>query len=173
MIVSGVGSYGIELAENHIKAGKAITSASTAKVAQISEFLGGGTVDQSVPPIAPSVVHYYLLKCVSPVIDHTKDDPAKVIRNGSVDFLLSTIAQASQLLPLMRPETSIIVSISGIPSGKQTNNVMVKEHGQRRREAGQRWLAWCSTGFLSTIAGAPREPEPTTGTCSPTQTAMI
>lgn len=40
------------------------------------------------------------------------------------------MTQAAQFLPLMKPETSSIVSISGIPSGKQANSVMVKEGGE-------------------------------------------
>lgn len=56
------------------------------------------------------------------LIDYTKEDPAKVIPRGSVDFLFDTMGQAMQYLSLMVPKTSSVISISSLPSGTQLQN---------------------------------------------------
>lgn len=53
------------------------------------------------------------------VIDYTKDDPMQVIPRGSVDFILDTMGRAMAYLSLMTPNTSLIISISTLPSGSQ------------------------------------------------------
>lgn len=45
--MSGVGSFGVQLAKHAFGAKKVITSVSTSKVPLVDEKLGQGTVDQS------------------------------------------------------------------------------------------------------------------------------
>jgi hypothetical protein len=49
-IVSGTGLFACQLAKNVFKAGKVITTVSTAKVPKIDELLGTGVVDESMNP---------------------------------------------------------------------------------------------------------------------------
>ncbi|XWW92329.1 hypothetical protein V2A60_000252 [Cordyceps javanica] len=107
--LSGTGSYAIQLAKRYFNAGKVITTASTSKIARISELLGEDVADQ--------------------VIDYTKEDPVTVIPKGSVDFILDTMGQAKDLLPLLRPGASRIISICGTPSGQQVNHALVDGGG--------------------------------------------
>lgn len=53
------------------------------------------------------------------MIDYTKFDPRDVIEHGTVDFLFDTAGLAMELLCLMRPGSSRIVSVSTMPSGNQ------------------------------------------------------
>ncbi|RMZ92629.1 hypothetical protein DV736_g132, partial [Chaetothyriales sp. CBS 134916] len=97
--LSGTGAYACQLAKTVFRAGKVITTVSTAKVPKVPELLGEGVVDQ--------------------VIDYTKESPTTAIPRGSVDFLLDTTGESMQFLSLMVPSTSSIVSISTLPSGTQ------------------------------------------------------
>lgn len=45
--LGGTGAFACQLAKNVLKAGKVITTVSTAKVDKIPEYLGEGVVDQS------------------------------------------------------------------------------------------------------------------------------
>lgn len=45
--LGGTGAFACQLAKNVHKAGKVITTVSTAKVDKVAEFLGEGVVDQS------------------------------------------------------------------------------------------------------------------------------
>lgn len=51
--VSGTGLFACQLAKNVFKAGKVITTVSTAKVSKVDELLGQGVVDESTyrPPL--------------------------------------------------------------------------------------------------------------------------
>jgi NADPH:quinone reductase-like Zn-dependent oxidoreductase len=53
------------------------------------------------------------------VIDYTKFDSRDVIEYGAVDFLFDTAGLAMELLCLMRPGSSRIISVSTLPSGNQ------------------------------------------------------
>ncbi|KAF2166826.1 hypothetical protein M409DRAFT_66389 [Zasmidium cellare ATCC 36951] len=97
--LGGTGAFACQLAKNVFKAGKVITTVSTAKVGRVAELLGEGVVDQ--------------------IIDYTKEDPTTIIPRGSIDFLLDTMGQALSYLSLMTPHTSTIMSISTTPSGTQ------------------------------------------------------
>ncbi|KAH8698685.1 putative alcohol dehydrogenase [Talaromyces proteolyticus] len=85
--------------KNVFKAGKVITTVSTAKVPKVNELLGEGVVDR--------------------IIDYTKSDPKTTIPPGSVDFIFDTIGMAMPYLSLLRPKTGLVVSISLLPSGDQ------------------------------------------------------
>ncbi|OAA58460.1 Alcohol dehydrogenase superfamily, zinc-type [Niveomyces insectorum RCEF 264] len=95
--LSGTGAFACQLAKNVFRAGKVITTVSTAKIPKVPTLLGEGVVDQ--------------------IVDYTKEDPAKAIPRGSVDFFFDTTGQAMQFLCLMVPRTGQIVSISTMPSG--------------------------------------------------------
>ena len=47
IVVSGTGAYACQLAKNVFRAGKVITTVSTAKVSRVPELLGEGVIDQS------------------------------------------------------------------------------------------------------------------------------
>lgn len=53
------------------------------------------------------------------VIDYKIFDPRDVIEHGTVDFLFDTAGLAMELLCLMRPGSSRIISVSTLPSGNQ------------------------------------------------------
>lgn len=94
--LSGTGSVALQLAKNAFGAAKVITTVSTSKIPKVEELLGKGVVDQ--------------------IIDYTKEDPAKVIPKGSVDFMFDTMAQTVAMLNVMK-KGSMIVSVSGVPFG--------------------------------------------------------
>lgn len=109
--LSGTGSCACQLAKNVFKAGKVITTVSTAKVAKVPELLGEGVVDQ--------------------IIDYTKTDPNEIIPRGSVDFIFDTTGDAMHFLSLMKPSTSTIVSIATMPSGTQLQSgALTKKTGK-------------------------------------------
>ncbi|KAF9890450.1 hypothetical protein FE257_005855 [Aspergillus nanangensis] len=103
--LGGTGLFACQLAKNVFKAGKVITTVSTAKVPKVPELLGEGTVDE--------------------IIDYKQADPKSVIPHGSVDFLFDTTGLAMDYLCLMRPQTSWIISIATSPSGTQLQNSSV------------------------------------------------
>lgn len=111
--VSGTGAYTCQLAKNVFRAGKVITTVSTAKIPLVPKLLGEGVVDQS------KLLDCEASRADTPVIDYTKDDPAAIIPRGSIDFILDTTGEAMKHLSLMVPSTSTIVSISTLPSGTQ------------------------------------------------------
>ncbi|KAJ5706546.1 hypothetical protein N7488_006347 [Penicillium malachiteum] len=92
-------------------AGKVITTVSTAKIPKLKELLGENTVDEG------KVFHPFFT--FHHMIDYTKFDPRDVIEHGTVDFLFDTAGLAMELLCLMRPGSSHIVSVSTMPSGNQ------------------------------------------------------
>ena len=93
--LSGTGSIGCQLAKYVYDAGKVITTVSTAKVPHVDEYLGHGTVDQ--------------------IIDYKTQNILKEVPLGSVDFLYNTQWQMTLLIPLVNPETGVIVSIASYP----------------------------------------------------------
>ncbi|KAF7717347.1 Zinc-type alcohol dehydrogenase superfamily protein [Penicillium ucsense] len=99
--LSGTGLFACQLAKNVFKAGKVITTVSTAKVARVSELLGDGVVDE--------------------IIDYTKQDPKTVIPSQSIDFLFDTMGDSMNYLMLMRPKGAI-VTISILTSGDVLQN---------------------------------------------------
>ncbi|TQV97114.1 alcohol dehydrogenase [Cordyceps javanica] len=127
--LSGTGSYAIQLAKRYFNAGKVITTASTSKIARISELLGEDVADQGMCAAADSGAFGQTNKGITVVIDYTKEDPVTVIPKGSVDFILDTMGQAKDLLPLLRPGASRIISICGTPSGQQVNHALVDGGG--------------------------------------------
>ncbi|KAK1145249.1 hypothetical protein N8T08_004402 [Aspergillus melleus] len=99
--LSGTGSYACQLAKNVFKAGKVITTVSTAKVPKVPELLGEKVVDE--------------------IIDYRKTNPLTTIPAKSVDFIFDTVGQAMEFLPLMRPD-GYIISIATLPSGNDMQN---------------------------------------------------
>jgi NADPH:quinone reductase-like Zn-dependent oxidoreductase len=73
--------------------GKLITTVSTAKVALVPELIGAGVVDQ--------------------IIDYKTQNPVKVLKPQSVDFLLDTAFTAMSFLPAMKPKSGLILTITG------------------------------------------------------------
>jgi NADPH:quinone reductase-like Zn-dependent oxidoreductase len=59
------------------------------------------------------------------VIDYQKSDPKVVIPQGSVDCLIDTTGASMEYLPLIKPKTGAIVTISIIPSGEALQNSSV------------------------------------------------
>lgn len=94
--LSGTSSAAIQLAKNVFGVGKVITTVSTAKVAKVEQLLGKDVVDQ--------------------IIDYTKEDPVRVIENGSVDFMFDTMGQTTACLKILK-KGAIVVSVSGVPFG--------------------------------------------------------
>jgi NADPH:quinone reductase-like Zn-dependent oxidoreductase len=125
--LGGTGAYACQLAKKVFKAGKVITTLSTAKISQIS-LLGDCVVDQ--------------------IIDYTKEDPATVIPRGSVDFLFDTMGQAMQYLSLMVPKTSAIISISTLPSGTQLQNSGLMKRPDNPQ---LHWLPWAVLNLLDSV----------------------
>ncbi|KAJ5232578.1 hypothetical protein N7468_005534 [Penicillium chermesinum] len=99
--LSGTGAFACQLAKKIFKAGKVITTVSTAKVPMVKELLGEGVVDD--------------------IIDYQKSDPKSVIPSQSVDFIFDTMGSAMDYLTLMRPSGAII-SIAILPSGDGLQN---------------------------------------------------
>ncbi|CEJ93265.1 hypothetical protein VHEMI08870 [[Torrubiella] hemipterigena] len=94
--LSGTGAAACQLAKNVFKAGKVITTVSTAKVAKVPELLGEGVVDE--------------------IIDYTKQDPKVAIPAKSIDFYFDSMGNAFEHLALMNKDSSII-SVNSMPSG--------------------------------------------------------
>lgn len=94
--LAGTSSIAIQLAKNVFGVGKVITTVSTAKVSKVEELLGKGVVDQ--------------------IIDYTKEDPARFIPSGSVDFMFDTMNQTIDCLKTLK-KGGVIVTVSSIPFG--------------------------------------------------------
>ncbi len=101
--LSGTGSIALQFAKHVYRAAKVITTVSTSKLPKIRQLLGEDTVDQ--------------------IVDYTKEDVLKKVEKGSVDFLYDTVGTGMAHLPLMKPNSGIIVSISNLPSGRVTARV--------------------------------------------------
>ncbi|KAK5043617.1 hypothetical protein LTR84_011377 [Exophiala bonariae] len=101
--LSGVGTVAIQLAKNIFKVDTVITTLSPAKIAKVHEIIGHGIVDQ--------------------IIDYTKNDPAKVIPKGSVDFMFDTMGGAMGALSVMKPG-GMIITIASLPFGPDLRRVM-------------------------------------------------
>ncbi|GLA98362.1 hypothetical protein AtubIFM57143_006303 [Aspergillus tubingensis] len=115
--LSGTGLFACQLAKHVFHAGKVITTVSTAKIPKLAELLGENTIDQgkSLQSLAISAA----FSKTTAVIDYTKSDPRDVIEHGTIDFLFDTVGLSMELLCLMRPGSSRIVSVSTLPSGNQ------------------------------------------------------
>lgn len=98
--LSGTGSMALQLAKNVFEAGKVISTASTSKIPRVPELLGKDTVDQ--------------------LVDYVKGNVLKEVQPGSVDFLFDTVGLSMAYLPLLKPKTGVIISISTLPSGSMT-----------------------------------------------------
>lgn len=116
--MSGTGSLACQLAKNVFKAGKVITTVSTAKVPRVPELLGEGVVDQGQYTYQDAQRRPVLMEFHS-VIDYTKSSPLSAIPRGSVDFILDTTGDSMTYLSLMLSKTSLIISISTTPSATQ------------------------------------------------------
>ncbi|KAJ5929599.1 hypothetical protein N7454_006549 [Penicillium verhagenii] len=99
--LGGTGLFACQLAKNIFKAGKVITTVSTAKVPKVKELLGEGVVDE--------------------IIDYKNSDPKAVIPPQSVDFIFDTTGSAIEYLSLMRPNGAI-VTVSILTSGDILQN---------------------------------------------------
>lgn len=101
--LSGTGSIALQFAKHVYRAAKVISTVSTSKLPKIRQLLGEDTVDQ--------------------IVDYTKEDVLKKVEKGSVDFLYDTVGTGMAHLPLMKPKSGIIVSVSNLPSGRVTARV--------------------------------------------------
>lgn len=117
--MSGTGLFACQLAKHVFRAGKVITTVSTAKIPKIKGLLGENTIDEGegLPFHCPLLLRPFPNLCQ--VIDYTKSDPRDVIEHGAVDFLFDTVGLAMEYLCLMRPGSSRIISVSTLPSGNQ------------------------------------------------------
>ncbi|KAF3004675.1 hypothetical protein E8E14_002871 [Neopestalotiopsis sp. 37M] len=78
--LSGTGSFAVQLARNIFKAGRVITTVSTKKISKAEEFLGPGVE----------------------LVDYTKEDVAKRIGCGTVDYFFDTMGETTMHLPIMK-----------------------------------------------------------------------
>ncbi|KAL3422720.1 hypothetical protein PVAG01_06876 [Phlyctema vagabunda] len=95
--LSGTGSFAVQLAKNVFGAAEVITTLSTGKIPKAKELLGEDTFT---------------------AIDYTKEDVAKAVGKGKVDYLFDTMATTMSLLGAVK-KGGVIVSISTMPSGDQ------------------------------------------------------
>ncbi|KAI2616010.1 GroES-like protein [Hypoxylon sp. NC1633] len=94
--LSATGSVGIQMLKNVYKAGKVISTVSTAKIPLVEQYLPG-LVDQ--------------------VVDYTKIDKlTDAIPAGSVDLVYNTQWIVTSTFPLLKPDTGVVASISSIPT---------------------------------------------------------
>ncbi|KAF3388440.1 2-methylene-furan-3-one reductase [Penicillium rolfsii] len=128
--LSGTGLFACQLAKHVFRAGKVITTVSTAKIPKIKELLGEDTVDEGKVVYQIFTFHHSISN-PGEVIDYTKLDPRDVIEHGTVDFLFDTAGLAMELLCLMRPGSSRIVSVSTLPSGNQLQDSPLLELAHR------------------------------------------
>lgn len=91
--LSGTGSLALQLLKSVFEVGKLITTVSTAKVDLVPELLGEGVVDQ--------------------IIDYKKKNGIKEIGRETVDFLLDTRMTSMFFLPVMKPKTGVILTLTG------------------------------------------------------------
>ena len=91
--LSGTGPLVLQLLKSVFAVGKLITTVSTAKVNLVPEFLGQGVVDQ--------------------IIDYKRMNGITEIGRESVDFLLDTTFTSMSLLPVVKPKTGLILTITG------------------------------------------------------------
>ncbi|KAJ5106726.1 Polyketide synthase enoylreductase [Penicillium angulare] len=110
--LGGTGLFACQLAKNVFKAGKVITTVSTAKVPKVAELLGEGVVDE--------------------IIDYKKSDPKTVIPAQSVDFIFDTTGSSMEYLSLVRPKGSI-VTVSILTSGDVLQNSSVMRRSPDRK----------------------------------------
>lgn len=97
--LSGVGSLAVQALKTIYSAKKVITTVSPSKLPLIPSLLGSGVVDQ--------------------VVDYTKG-PAHVIEaigKGTVDLMLDTAFMGMSYLPLLKPGSGMLLTITG-KSGK-------------------------------------------------------
>ncbi|CAI7592493.1 unnamed protein product [Penicillium pancosmium] len=121
--LGGTGLFACQLAKNIFKAGKVITTVSTAKVPKVKELLGEGVVDENSIP-TPGGLPKKLTSSPLAVIDYRKSDPKEVIPKQSVDFIFDTTGSAMEYLSLMRPKGAII-TVSILTSGDVLQNSSV------------------------------------------------
>ncbi|KAL4807988.1 chaperonin 10-like protein [Aspergillus unguis] len=111
--LGGTGMFACQLAKNVFKAGKVITTVSTAKVPKVPELLGEGVVDE--------------------IIDYKKSDPMDVIPARSVDFIFDTMGSAMDYLSLMKPKGAI-VTVSILTSGDVLQNSSVMRRSANKED---------------------------------------
>ncbi|TID06225.1 2-methylene-furan-3-one reductase [Colletotrichum higginsianum] len=93
--LSGGGSSTIQVAKNVFGAAKIISTVSTPKLGLVEQYLPG-LVDQ--------------------LVDYTTTEIGDVVPKGSVDFMVNTqMSTLSSGIPLLRPQTGVVVSIASIP----------------------------------------------------------
>jgi NADPH:quinone reductase-like Zn-dependent oxidoreductase len=93
--LSGVGSMALQIAKKKWSC-RTITAASTAKIPQISKYLGEGVVDSA--------------------FDYTQVNVVKEVGSGKVDFVFDTTGLAADYLPMIR-NGGLCVSIARLPPG--------------------------------------------------------
>lgn len=91
--LGGIGSIALQLLKPVFKAGKVITTLSSAKIPLLSNLLGEGLVDQ--------------------IIDYTEEDVLKQIGQGTVDFMFDTTFQSMAFLSLLKPGSGVVLSVYG------------------------------------------------------------
>ncbi|KAJ5217605.1 Polyketide synthase enoylreductase [Penicillium citrinum] len=111
--LGGTGLFACQLAKNIFKAGKVITTVSTAKVPKVKELLGEGVVDE--------------------IIDYRKSDPKNVIPPKSVDFIFDTTGNAMDYLSLVR-EKGAIITVSILTSGDVLQNSSVMRRSPDKQD---------------------------------------
>lgn len=126
--MGGTGLFACQLAKNIFKAGKVITTVSTAKVPKVKELLGEGVVDESKYPDKLDTYPGWTFQKTHifpiAVIDYRKSDPKEVIPKQSIDFIFDTTGSAMEYLSLMRPKGAII-TVSILTSGDVLQNSSV------------------------------------------------
>jgi NADPH:quinone reductase-like Zn-dependent oxidoreductase len=104
--LSGTGSIAVQLAKHVFGAGKVITTLSTKKIPTFTTLIGEGAADQ--------------------VIDYTKEDVAKAIGKGNVDFFFDTMGAAFSGLSFMK-KGGVVLSISSLPFGTELKRDMTPD----------------------------------------------
>lgn len=100
---SATGSVGVQMAKNVFGATRVISTVSTANVPLVDKHLPG-IVDQ--------------------VVDYRTQDVAKEIGREQVDIVYNTQRRTTQLFPLLKQQTGVIVSIAGDVTAKALRLVM-------------------------------------------------
>jgi NADPH:quinone reductase-like Zn-dependent oxidoreductase len=83
----------LQLLKSVFKVGRLITTVSTSKVSLVPKLIGEGVVDQ--------------------IIDYKTQNAVKGIPAQSVDFLLDTSFVSMYFLPVMKPKTGLILTLTG------------------------------------------------------------
>ncbi|KPM45935.1 hypothetical protein AK830_g617 [Neonectria ditissima] len=112
--LSGSGSLAVQVARNVFGAGKIISTASTAKMPLVEQYLPG-MIDQ--------------------LVDYQKEDVRAVVGRGTVDFALATQwATFDESVALLKPDSGTLVSIASVPTKETLRGLL----GDRMPA----WLGW-------------------------------